>query len=365
MNYAQRRRKLLRKLKPVGAEAILVTDIINVRYLTGFTGSSAYLLLGSEHQRLLSDTRYQTQLADECPDLEVVIRTASSTMLDSVHDVVGECRINNLAVETHRLVKSEYDQLQSRLAGATLIATTGLVEQLRAIKDKLEIEAIRRSISINQRSFEVIRAQLTPDQTERQIAHNLEHQMRAFGADKCAFEPIVGVGPRAALPHGVPGMTRVCEAPFVLMDWGANVDGYLSDLTRVLVTGKINAQFRKVYQTVLAAQLAAIDVSAPGVELRKVDRAARKVIEDAGFGKYFGHGTGHAFGLQIHEQPYLSPIHDGVLEPGMVVTVEPGIYLPGKIGVRIEDDVLVTRQGREILSDLPKELELCTCHLGD
>ncbi len=365
MNESKRRQRLRSRLRKLGLPAILITDIVNVRYLTGFTGSSAYLLLTKDTDWLLSDTRYEVQLQHECPDLELEIRTAKSTMLDSVERVVTSAGIKALGFENHRLIKSEFDQLETRLAGTELVATEQLVEELRAVKDRHEIQAIRRSIDINQRAFEVIVAQLRPDQTERDIAHNLEHQMRAFGAAGFAFPAIVGVGPRAALPHGVPGSTRIDAAPFLLVDWGAKVDGYLSDLTRVIVTGRCRKRFRQVYDVVLEAQQAAIAAIAPGVSFQTVDRAARSVIENAGFGKYFGHGTGHSFGLEIHELPYLSPIHEGELKPGMVITIEPGIYLPDFGGVRIEDDILVTPAGREVLSNLPKEFEQCRRHLGD
>lgn len=365
MPFAKRRDRLCRKLKSLGADAFLVSDITNIRYLTGFTGSSANLILGKNQTWMLSDTRYQSQLAEQCPDLECIIRDAKSTMLDNIDKVLKASKSGSIAVEAHKLSKSEFDQMQARLDGIQLVETSGEVETLRAIKDKFEIAAIRKSIQTNQRAFEVIKAQLTPDQTEREIAFNLEHQMRQFGASGLAFPAIVGVGANAALPHAVPGEARIGSAPAVLIDWGANVNGYLSDLTRVIVTGKTNARFRKIYDTVLAAQKAAISAIRPGVELKSVDHAARKIIADAGFAKQFGHGTGHSFGLEIHELPYMSPIHEGILKPGMVVTVEPGIYIPGFCGVRIEDDVLVTKQGHEVLSNLPKELDLCRVHLGD
>lgn len=365
MPFAKRRNKLRKQIKSLGVSAMLVTNITNVRYLTGFSGSSAYLFISRDNEILMSDTRYQTQLASECPDITVDIRDASTTMLETVSRVAQSSKFSSIAYESHKITKSEFDQLGSCLKNVELVSSTGIVEKLRAIKDKSEIATIRKSIDINQRAFQVIQAQLTPEQTERDIAHNLEHQMRAFGAKGCAFDPIVGVGGRAALPHGVPGMTKVKSAPFLLVDWGTNLEGYASDLTRMIITGRVNAQFRKVYKTVLKAQLAAIEQIRPGVSLKEVDAAARKVITKAGFGEQFGHGTGHSFGLEIHELPYLSPIHEGKLEAGMVVTVEPGIYLPEIVGVRLEDDVLVTKNGHEVLSNLPKELELCTRHLGD
>jgi Xaa-Pro aminopeptidase len=362
--FPSRRRKLKKKIKDAGASALLVTNLKNVNYLTGFTGSAGYLFVTPQAEILLSDSRYTSQLQSQCPDLDVDIRDSSSTILDSVQRVATQSKFNTILYESDSLTKSAFDVLASRLSGIQLVGSTRMVERLRAIKDKFEITAIRKSIHVNQRAFEVIRSQLSPDQTELQVAHNLEHQMRAFGAAGCAFDPIVGVGPRAALPHGFPTEARIGDGPFVLIDWGAEVNQYLSDLTRVLITGKVPTKFRNVYEIVLKAQLAAIKKIRPGVSAKEVDRAARKVIETAGFGDYFGHGLGHSFGLEIHEQPFLSPIHDDLLEPGMVITVEPGIYLPDFCGVRLEDDVLVTPDGHEVLSNLPKQIDECTVDLG-
>ena len=362
---ASRQTNLRKLLKSSDAQAILVTNIVNVGYLSGFTGSAGYLLVTDKKFILMSDARYTSQIQEECPGIETEIRTADSTMLDSVAKVARSLKINSMAVEAGSLTKATYDQIQQMLTTVNLVDTSGWIAGLRSIKDKSEIETIRKSIAVNQRAFQVIRSQLTAEQTELQIAHNLEHQMRAFGAKCCSFDPIVGVGPRGALPHGKPSDKNIGESDFVLIDWGAQVDRYASDLTRVLVTSrKIPTKLRKIYNTVLKAQVAAIKKIRPGVTVKAVDAAARKVIENAGFGKQFGHGTGHSFGLEIHETPFMSPIHEGKLEANMVVTVEPGIYIEGWGGVRIEDDILVTRDGHEVLSDLPKQLEECQVNLG-
>lgn len=358
----RRRRKLKPSLKKLGADAFLVTDITNVSYLTGFTGSSAYLLVTAKDAILLSDTRYETQIADECGDLEVDIRDSTSTLLDSVERLSKSFQFNSIAIEADSLSKSQFDQLAARLS-ADLVTTSGVVEKLRAVKDKFELRAIRDAIRINERAFEVIRSQLTSAQTERQVAHNLEHQIRAFGGTGCAFAPIVGVGERAALPHGKPTERTIGSSYFVLIDWGTRKGQYLSDLTRMIITGKPERKFRLIYEIVLEAQLAAIAAIRPGQTVAAIDAIARKVIADEGFGSYFGHGLGHSFGLQIHELPFLSAIHEGVLEPGMVLTVEPGIYLPRFGGVRIEDDILVTKDGCEVLSRLPKQFDECTVDL--
>lgn len=354
----QRRAKIQKRIKRAGMDALLITDEVNVTYLTGFSGDSSYLWLTADKAILLSDTRYTTQISEECPELETLIRDAGRTTCDLAIQIAKSSKASTIGIEPDSLTKALHDRIKAGYA-CELANTDGWVESLRAIKDKYEIQTIRHSIQIAERAFSVIRAQLTPDQTEREIAHNLEHQIRGFGGTGCAFDPIVGVGPRGALPHGIPSNRRIGEDPFVLIDWGAKYNGYASDLTRVLVTARIPPKLRKIHKIVLKAQLAAIAKIRPGATLRQVDQAARGSIERAGFGKQFGHGLGHGFGLRIHETPFFSPIAEGQLSAGMVVTIEPGIYVPGWGGVRIEDDVLVTKHGHEVLSRLPKSLDEC------
>ncbi len=232
--------------------------------------------------------------------------------------------------------------------------------RMREVKDATEIAEIRTAVEQAQRGLQCLRASLMGTMTELQAAHDLEHAMRRFGGLKAAFEPIVAVGP--ALPHAQPGHSRIDEADFVLIDWGSTSSGgYRSDLTRVLVTGKIPPKLEKVYNIVLEAQRAAIEAIRPGIACKDVDAVARDIITKSGYGKRFGHGLGHGIGLDIHEGPRFSPISESVLKPGMVVTVEPGIYLPGWGGVRIEDDVLVTRNGHEVLTSVPKDFDTIVC----
>lgn len=359
-SYTQARRNALRsRMADEGLDAFVAGNVHNVTYLTGFTGDSSLLVLTQNDAILLSDSRYTVQISEECPELETRIRNARTTSLDTLADVLKELAPNSIGLEGESVTKSQYDEWTARIEG-NWVATGGWVESLRRIKDPWELDCIRKSIHVNQRAFLAVMAALRPDHSERQVAHDLEHQMRAFGASHAAFDPIVGVGERGALPHARLTGKRISEADFVLVDWGARVDGYASDLTRVRVTSKkIPEKFREIYETVLAAQQAAIACVRPGVDGREVDQAAREVIETAGYGDYFGHGLGHGFGLQIHERPFLSPNRSEILEPNMVITIEPGIYLPGWGGVRIEDDVLVTGEGCELLSDLPRSLDSC------
>lgn len=350
--------KLRRRLKKEKLDALLVSSCPNVTYLTGFTGDSSYLLVTPQNELLITDFRFITQLDDECPWLEYYSRAAGETMSDAVPKIAEKHRLQRLGFEADSLTFALHSGLANKFTGQ-LIPTNEFVEVLRMIKDKQEIAEIRKAISMAQRAFRVIQAAIQPDQTEKQIAADLEHQIRRFRGVGFSFPPIVGVGRRAALPHGIPTDTRIDQDDFVLIDWGANTGLYVSDLTRVIVTGRLSPKLQKVYDVVLRAQLAAIELIRPGAIMSEVDAAARSLIADAGYGKYFGHGLGHGIGLQVHEKPWLGVNRDEPLKAGMVVTVEPGIYLPNWGGVRIEDDVLVTRNGHEVLSDLPKDLESC------
>lgn len=362
-NHDARRRKLCRLLRQNQVDALLVTNFVNVTYLTGFTGDDSYLLVTLDGATLISDMRYTTQLEEECPGLKLVIRAPGEHMTPAVSTAVKKARVETLGVESSSMTLAGHQTLTKQFkedkTKAQVKPVGGLVEQLRLIKDKSEIEATRVAAMQARRAFEVVRAGITLEATENEVAAELEYQARKFGAKGLSFDPIVAVGPRGALPHARPTNKKIGESDFTLIDWGANSGLYMSDLTRMLVTGKLTAKFKKIYGIVLRAQVAAIEAIAPGVECQKVDGIARKIITKAGFGKEFGHGLGHGTGLEIHEGPRLSSNQETKLEPGMIVTVEPGIYLPGWGGIRIEDDVLVTSTGYELLTDVPKAIEDC------
>ncbi len=359
--FAQRRDRLRRLLRKAGADAILVTNFTNVTYLTGFTGDDSFLLLTPKDAIVLSDPRYTQQLGEECPDVTSTIRPTGTALIDTVAKVIKAAKVRTLAIEGDSMTVSFCGELTEKLPKVQLASTRNLVEQLREIKDKEEVAEIREAIRIAEQAFAVVRASLRPDRTEKEIAWELENQIRLFGGTRCSFTPIVGVGPRGALPHATLSDHCVSESDFILIDWGAIGRLYLSDLTRVLVTGRISPKLERIYGVVLRAQQAGIAAIKPGVGVNEVDAAARTVIDDAGFGKRFGHGLGHGIGLEIHEAPLFAANQKRKLKAGMVVTVEPGIYLPGWGGVRIEDDVLVTRTGHEVLSSVPKEF--CDCVL--
>jgi Xaa-Pro aminopeptidase len=356
-SYVSRRHKLVQAIRKAGIGALLVTNPKNVSYLTGFTGEDSYLIIGKDLLQIFSDSRFETQLRDECPGIPALIRTSRKTMSDFLADELPRFKLKGIGIESSSMTVSLHDSLLEKLSPLELVPQSGLVEELRQVKDAGEIAELRQAVDQAQRGYSLMRSLLLPDMTERQAAHELEHGMRRFGALGVAFEPIIAVGDRSALPHYRAGLRRFQESPFVLCDWGAlSPRGYHSDLTRVWATGKVPPKILAIYEVVLKAQQSAIAEIRPGASCQDVDRAARTVIDQAGYAKYFGHGLGHGIGLDIHEGPRLSPISTDVLKPGMVVTVEPGIYLPGIGGVRIEDDVLVTRDGCEVLTSLPRKL---------
>ncbi|MBM83839.1 MAG: aminopeptidase [Planctomycetaceae bacterium] len=362
--HASRRNKLISKIKKADADALLVTSENNVTYLTGFSGDSSYLIIGPNITLMISDTRYTTQIEEECSGVDVYIRTARDQMADVVGKLAKKAGIRKLGFESHIVTVKLRDSIDKELKATELVPTSDLVEELRSIKDSYEIAETRLAVRYAERGFETLRSNLRRDLTELQVAHDLEHSMRTFGAERAGFDPIVAVGNRAALPHARPGKDTIGSSDFVLVDWGAETtSNYRSDLTRVLVTGRVLPKLRKIYEVVLLAQKRAIAAIRPGAECVKVDEIARSTIADAGYGKKFGHGVGHSIGLQIHEFPRFSPISDEVLKPGMILTVEPGIYFPGWGGVRIEDDVLVTRDGHEVLSTVPKEFDQQICDI--
>ncbi|MFM2096351.1 MAG: hypothetical protein RIS70_3475 [Planctomycetota bacterium] len=362
--FQERRQKLRKLLKAAGIPSLLVSETNNVSYLTGFTGDASCLLLTPSDAIVLSDGRFIEQLERECPDLDAEIRLPGTTFPELLERTVGKLKLKlqSIGLEADVTTLSTHEQLVRQLPNVNWVSTRGLVEGLREIKDAEELAAIRRAIDVAQRAFAVMRAKLLPSNTEKDLADELDHQIRQFGGAGCCFEPIVGVGPNGALPHYRAGLVRIEESPFVLIDWGARVGQYISDLTRVLVTGKIPPKLERLYGVVLTAQLRAIEAIRPGVPLEEVDAAARKVIEKAGFGPHFTHGLGHGIGMAVHESPRMAVKQRQTLKAGMVVTVEPGIYLPGWGGIRIEDDILVTRTGHEVLSSVPKALEDCVVH---
>lgn len=363
-DYEGRRERLRRILLKESSRSILISCPSNVTYLTGFSGDSSYFWMDRDSVKLVSDARFQEQISEECPGLDVFIRKSTVTILAAAAKVIRLSKPSQILVEGNSLSKSDFDKLVDEIPKVSVQSSKGLVESLRERKDSDELMAIQRAINIAQEAFLALRKCLKPDMTEKQIADDLEYAIRCAGGTGSSFRTIVGVGPRAALPHGIPSSRKISESPFVLIDWGAKEELYVSDLTRVLATGTLPAKFVRIYHVVLAAQEAAIRAIRPGALMSEIDAAARSTIEQAGFGKRFTHGLGHGFGLQVHESVRLARGQDRKLESGMVITIEPGIYIPGWGGVRIEDDCLVTNKGCKVLSTLPRELDANTVDLS-
>ncbi|MBX3399891.1 MAG: aminopeptidase P family protein [Gemmataceae bacterium] len=368
MNYLPlRRNSLLRELKKESLEVALVTNPTNVTYLSGFHGDSSYLVLSPKHAILVTDDRFAQQAAEECPDLEVHIRPHNETTPKAAGDVLGKVGAKSVAVEADHVTLSLQEVLKESAPKCTFAPTRGKIEALRAVKDASEVEAIRAAIKVAERAYVMFKTTLRESDTEKDMAAAMEAAVRRAGGDCTPFPPILAVGERGALPHAPPTMKTLGEASKLLVDWGAVLNGYRSDLTRTFRSPfevapmrrnkaeRVGYDFEEIYRVVLKAQEAAIATVREGVPGKEVDAAARKVIADAGYGQYFTHGLGHGIGLDTHELPRVRENSTCTLETGNVITIEPGIYIPGWGGVRIEDDLLVRRDGALVLSTLPKD----------
>ncbi len=350
--FDTRRRRLRTLMRDRNLGACLVTSPRDIRYLTGFTGEDSWLILTPRQAVVVSDFRFAEELA-AIPGVKILLRKGA--IADAAADALPGGATIGIQAE-HMTVATR--ATLARLIGARRIKnTTGLVAGLRVIKDETEIALIRRAIAVQERAFletlEVVRHGMR----EADIAADLEHRMRSLGAEGPAFPTIVAAGANGSKPHYRPGPAKVRSGGTLLIDWGAIVAGYHSDMTRTIAFGRWPRVMREIYAVVLEAHEAGIAAVAPGRKCADVDAAARSVIELAGLGERFGHGLGHGIGLDIHEAPRISKISPDVLAPGMVVTIEPGVYLPGVGGVRIEDDIEVTERGARRLSTLPKALD--------
>ncbi|MEZ6142882.1 MAG: Xaa-Pro peptidase family protein [Zavarzinella sp.] len=358
--YVRRQDQLIQLLKERQTKCLLVTHTPNITYLTGFTGDSSFLLVHTDHRPILiSDQRFTVQIAEECPDLEAKIRGPQRNTYQETADLLKLLQIQNLGVESS-ITFASCELLKSLVPALQLHLCSGAIEQLRAIKDSAEIELIQTAIQIAEAGFQAYRPMIQNRDTEKDLVNLLEMLMKRVGADGPAFPIIVGIGERSALPHCPPSSKVASSSGFLLTDWGAKYHGYHSDITRVFrrTGGEISptdlARIEQIYNVVHEAQQRAINKLYPGTHVREVDQAARGWITEQGFGEQFNHGLGHGIGLEIHEAPSIRYNSEDILQAGMVVTIEPGIYLEGFGGVRIEDDVLITEDGPQVLTKLTK-----------
>jgi Xaa-Pro aminopeptidase len=349
-----RRQRLAATLIDHGVDAILVTRLVNVRYLTGFTGSNAALLVTPAGVVLATDGRYTTQAAEQAADVERLINRecAAALVAKAVEQAVGR-----LGFEAHDVSVEQHGQLVELAGGMALRPLTRVVETMRAVKDEAEIELLRTACTIGDTALRELLPTIAVGRSEREIARELEARMLDHGADAAAFETIVATGPNSAVPHHRPTDRRVAAGDFLKIDFGARLRGYHADCTRTVVVGANPTDWqREIYGVVREAQRAGRHALAPAVDVRAVDAAARDVVIGAGYGEQFSHGLGHGVGLEIHEAPLLATEGTGRLADRTPVTIEPGIYLPGRGGVRIEDTLVVRHGGPELLTTIPKDL---------
>ena len=342
---------LLRREK---IDCLLVTNMPHVRYLSGFTGSNGMILLTPRRAYFLTDFRYLVQAQKEVKNCKVTIADRELTSeLPKLSELSKKARVG---VEAAHMSLKMLDKLKDLLPKVDFRPTENLIESLSRIKDADEIKKIKKAIRIADKAFADILGSLKPGVTEKEIAFEMEYNMRSMGAESIAFDIIVASGQRSSMPHGIASTKKLRKGDFVTLDFGCIYQGYASDITRTVVLGKATEKHKKIYDVVLTAQKKACKAVKPGLACSRLDGVARDIIMKAGYGDYFGHGLGHGIGLAVHDNPSLNPRSTDTLAEGMVVTIEPGIYIPNWGGVRVEDDVLVTSSGGQILSKSPKEL---------
>lgn len=351
----QRNAVLKKTLPESGIDGILITDINNIQYLSGFTGSSGFLIITSNRSIFVTDFRYKEQAKRETKGFKIIIE--SKGKVDSIKRIVGKYKIRELGFEDHSLNFQTYKRLKEKRI--KLKALTDTVESLRLIKSQEEITNIKRAVNRAENAFRRLRPFIKVGITEQKLAIRLEGLLKEEGCKKIPFGVIVTSGSMSALPHAKPTNRQIKKGDFVLFDWGGEYEGYYSDMTRMLaVKGRHLTKQLEIYSIVYDAQSRAVDAVRAGVKAKTIDSAARDLIKQKGYGDFFGHGTGHGVGLAVHEKPVISGQNEDMIEEGMVFTIEPGIYLPGIGGVRIEDMVCVRRNGAEVLTTLPRTLKV-------
>jgi Xaa-Pro aminopeptidase len=345
--------RLRTKMADLGLDGMLITDPLNRRYLSGFSGTAGWLLVTGQKTMLAVDFRYYERAEREAPAWEQF--RVTGTYPDGLIGMVDQVGVHRLGVEGDHLTVTAYEELRAKLPEIDLVPVENAALQLRERKDEGEVASIRAAIACADQAFAHLCQVIRPGMTEKEVAWELESHMRQHGATSTSFEIIVGSGPNGAMPHATAGDRRIEEGEPIVMDFGARVDGYCSDITRTVCLGQPDKEYEAVWQLVLQAQRAVEEALQPGMTGKDADAIARRVFAEAGYQDEFGHGLGHGVGLAIHEAPRLSPRSDEVtLEPGMVFTVEPGLYLTGWGGVRIEDIVALGETGAEVLTQAPK-----------
>ena len=353
-DYATLRLERLRAaFAPLEVDAFLVTDKANRRYLSGFTGSSGFLLITADEQFLSTDSRYYTQVGNEVPHFELVRAGYGYVKgLADRTDLSGK----RIGIEKEVVTLDLFDQLQSTVPQATWVPTSQVINKLRAIKDESELALMKEAIHLGDEALSLTLPYCKPGVTENQIITKYLNIVREVGADGPSYDPIFGAGPNGAIVHHRGSDRPLERGDVLLVDAGVTYRGYNSDMTRVFAIGEIDPEMQEIYDIVLASHLHGYEVTGPGVPAKEVDLRTRKIIEDAGYGEYYGHSLGHGIGLEVHESPRVSKLSEDIIQVGMLHTIEPGIYIPGKGGVRIEDICQITEAGPVRLTGSPKEL---------
>jgi Xaa-Pro aminopeptidase len=353
---APRLKGLRQTLTQDGFDAMLVVNESNVTYMSGYTNHDSFLFISSDANVFITDFRYREQAEAECPDYRIMLyRNAHPTLPERLAELCGEYGVKRLAFERAHIGFGQYDDIRAKLEGIEFVPTENMIENIRYVKDTAEIERLRQACACTDKVFADMCAYIKPGLTEQDVEWALMQSMHEQG---CAsgFPPIVVSGARGSLPHGVANDKKLAAGEFVTMDFGCMYQGYHADMTRTVFIGQPTAEQRRLYDIVLTANLKAEEAIRAGATAQATDAVARDYIAGQGYGEFFGHGLGHGVGLDIHERPFMNNISQDTLEKGCVITVEPGIYLPGQCGIRIEDTVLVHEDGCEPLFSAPKEL---------
>jgi Xaa-Pro aminopeptidase len=345
--------KLREKFSENNIDGILITSQYNRRYMTGFTGSSGVAIITADNALFITDFRYTEQAAEQAQGFEIIQH--KGPIPNEVATQVEKLGIKKLGFEKNYLTYSAFESYRSKV-DAELVPVSGLIEDLRLVKTEAELKIIKDAADIADAAFKHILDFIKPGKTELDVSNELEFFMRKAGATSSSFDIIVASGLRSALPHGVASDKVIEKGDFITLDYGAYYQGYCSDMTRTISVGEPSDKLKEIYDVVLQSQLKAMEEIKPGMTGAQADAISRDYIKEKGYGEYFGHSLGHGIGLEVHEGPGLSHLSETVLKPGMIVTVEPGIYVQGVGGVRIEDDTLITENGNETLTHSTKEL---------
>lgn len=351
--------RLIAQCALADSEAVIIHKPSNMRYLSGYTGEGM-LVLSHGVRAIITDFRYTEQVGQQAPGWTCLEISTGVGHADLVGQVLKEHGLTSARYEDDYVTVKGYETLVQKLPGVALTSLNRAPEALRMVKDEDELAQMEKACALSSQAFDYICGVIKPGMTEQQLKLELEYRMLSLGADSVAFSTIVASGPNGSLPHAVPGSRRVEKGDMVTLDFGARVNGYCADMTRTVAVGEPSAKMKEIYAIVLEAQMTCQDALAPGKVCKDIDALARDIIGAAGYGEHFGHGLGHGVGIDIHEEPRLSRVGVELLTPGHVVTVEPGIYLPGIGGVRIENTCVITQSGARSLVDVPRELLVIT-----